>query len=193
MQIKVFDEIAKASLGTKLGAVVAVLILIAVGFYFVFYQGVSDELSRLESAHVRLQQDLVGFKDKHANYIRDIEELNRRRARQKEQLRILPPTTEMSSFLNDINKLGDLCGLILVRVVPKAEEGHGFYSSIPVDLDIQGTYHQITKFFYGVGQLERIINLENISLGGPRAVEGDVILNVNVKATTFRSLEGKKI
>ncbi len=191
MQIKGLDDIAKLSLPERLGIFIVILALGAVGFYFGVYQDRSDELENLEIKHGRLKKELVKFKAKHANYIRDIEELNRRRTRQKEQLRILPPHTEISSFLNDINNLGELCGLKITKVVPKREIGHGFYAEIPIALNIHGTFHQITKFFFGVGQLERIINLEDISIGSPKLNEGDVILRVKVRATTFRSLERK--
>jgi len=194
MQISIFDQIAKLTLGVRLGILVIAILLVGGGFYLLFYQEELDQLESLERRHKKLKRDLASFKQKHATYIRDIEELNRRRARQKEQMRILPPDTEMSSFVNDINNLAELCGLQISSVTPKSEEGKGFYAAIPVMLKLKGTYHQVAKFFYGVGQLERIINLEDISLSGKTSSQkdGDIILSVNVRATTFRSLEGKK-
>jgi len=194
MQISLFDQIAKMTLGVRLGILVIVILLVGGGFYLLFYQEELDQLENLERRHKKLKKDLMSFKQKHATYIRDIEELNRRRARQKEQMRILPPDTEMSSFINDINNLAELCGLQISSVQPRKEEGKGFYAAIPVMLKLNGTYHQVAKFFYGVGQLERIINLDDISLSGRRSSQkdGDIILSVNVRATTFRSLEGKK-
>jgi len=194
MQISIFDQIAKLTLGVRLGILVIAILLVGGGFYLLFYQEELDQLESLERRHKKLKRDLASFKQKHATYIRDIEELNRRRARQKEQMRILPRDTEMSSFVNDINNLAELCGLQISSVTPKSEEGKGFYAAIPVMLKLKGTYHQVAKFFYGVGQLERIINLEDISLSGKTSSQkdGDIILSVNVRATTFRSLEGKK-
>jgi type IV pilus assembly protein PilO len=56
-------------------------------------------------------------------------------------------------------------------------------------LELSGRYHQIAKFFYGVGQLDRVINIENISLGDPRVVGEDLLLRVDVLATAFRALD----
>jgi type IV pilus assembly protein PilO len=76
------------------------------------------------------------------------------------------------------------------------EEGVGFYAKIPVELRLRGRYHELAKFFYNVGRLERVINLENINLNldtrrerGSDTEEGDIILGAQVLATTFRALE----
>jgi len=55
-------------------------------------------------------------------------------------------------------------------------------------LDLEGRYHQIAKFFYGVGQLDRIINMENITMSNPRVVDKDTVVKVSTLATAFRAL-----
>jgi type IV pilus assembly protein PilO len=56
-------------------------------------------------------------------------------------------------------------------------------------IELSGRYHQVAKFFYGVGQLDRIINIENISLTDPKQVGEDIVLKVEGLATAFRALE----
>ena len=55
-------------------------------------------------------------------------------------------------------------------------------------LTLEGKFHQIAKFFYGVGQLDRIINIENISLTSRRRRASDVELKVDCLATAFHTL-----
>ena len=43
-----------------------------------------------------------------------------------------------------------------------------FFARVPMKLTLPGKFHQIAKFFYGVGQLDRIINIENIASASPR-------------------------
>jgi type IV pilus assembly protein PilO len=52
-------------------------------------------------------------------------------------------------------------------------------------LELSGRYHQIAKFFHGVGQLDRIINIENIAIRDPKRAGEDVVLKVDVLATAF--------
>ena len=46
-----------------------------------------------------------------------------------------------------------------------------FFAKVPMKLTLAGKFHQVAKFFYGVGQLDRIINIENIQ--HQDAAEGD--------------------
>jgi len=55
-----------------------------------------------------------------------------------------------------------------------------------------GRYHQVAKFFYGVGQLDRIINMENISLTDPKLQGDDVVVKAEALATAFRSVADAK-
>ncbi|MGC4091902.1 MAG: type 4a pilus biogenesis protein PilO [Polyangiaceae bacterium] len=65
-----------------------------------------------------------------------------------------------------------------------------FYARIPMRVELSGRFHQIEKFFYGVGQLDRVINIENISsLTDPKVVGEDLVLKAEGLATAFRALD----
>jgi type IV pilus assembly protein PilO len=71
-------------------------------------------------------------------------------------------------------------------VEPRPEEPQEQYVRLPVALHLSGRYHQLSRFFYNVSRLERAISMENIQLTEPTVTEEDVVLNVQVLATTFR-------
>ena len=77
----------------------------------------------------------------------------------------------------------------LAAWTPQDEVPEQFYARVPMKLELEGRFHQIAKFFYGVGQLDRIINIENISLTDPKPKGDEVMLKVSVLATAFRSLD----
>ncbi len=79
-------------------------------------------------------------------------------------------------------------GLEILSVKPKKEEPAKYYARIPVELKLTGTFHQLAKFFYLVGNLDRIINIENISFEITGYEELSAILTANVLATTFRAV-----
>jgi type IV pilus assembly protein PilO len=64
-----------------------------------------------------------------------------------------------------------------------------FYARVPMKLELRGRYHQIAKFFFGVGQLDRIINMENIAITDPQAEGEDIVIKAEALATAFRTLE----
>jgi hypothetical protein len=41
------------------------------------------------------------------------------------------------------------------------------YSTIPVELKLEGTYDQISDFFYFIGRQQRIVNVSDIELARP--------------------------
>jgi type IV pilus assembly protein PilO len=58
-------------------------------------------------------------------------------------------------------------------------------------IELTGRFHQIAKFFYGMGQNDRIMNMENISLSNPKVVDQDIYLTVEGLATAFRALSAE--
>lgn len=55
-------------------------------------------------------------------------------------------------------------------------------------LTLMGKFHQVAKFFYGVGQLDRIINIENISLVNPKTQGTELLIKVDCLATAFHTI-----
>ena len=57
-----------------------------------------------------------------------------------------------------------ISGVKLTSWTPQDEEPEAFYAKVPMKLQLEGKFHQVAKFFYGVGQVDRIINMENIDI-----------------------------
>jgi type IV pilus assembly protein PilO len=53
---------------------------------------------------------------------------------------------------------------------------------------LSGSFHQLAKFFYLVGNLDRIINIEDINLKTSEVEKSETVLEAEVLATAFRSL-----
>jgi type IV pilus assembly protein PilO len=179
----------KISLGKKLLLLSLIVALLAIGYYFILHRDLAKDLQNERTNFQRLVREEKDWLERKKNYMQDVEELNRKKERQREQIRILPPDAEMSSFLNDLDNLAGLAGLDIKLIEPRSEQGAGFYAKIPVRLILHGRFHQISKFFYSVGKLERIINIENIEFKDVVEAGTDVKITSEVTATTFRALE----
>jgi type IV pilus assembly protein PilO len=77
----------------------------------------------------------------------------------------------------------------LTAWTPRPEAADKFYARVPMEVKLTGRYHQVAKFFYLVGQLDRIINMEDISMREPKAKGDDVMLDVTALATAFHLIE----
>ncbi len=180
---------AQLSSPTKAGVLAAIVIVIGAVFYFALYMGVAEELEATQQQHNQLEQELAEARKLQQQYLSLRQELTQRREEDMRNLRVLPTDAEIASFLHDLHRLAELSDLEIRLVEPEAEEVEERYIRIPVTLKLSGTYHNVMKFFYNAGQVERAINMENIRLTQPTQRDGELHLKVDVSATTFRRAE----
>jgi type IV pilus assembly protein PilO len=174
--------VAKLALGA------GVVTLVGAGYYFVFYTDLSKAITAAQRRERELREELGKAKQAVAAYQQDLAELHQREQRQTEIEKVLPSEAQYPSFLSSLQSVANVSSVNLVAWTPQPEKAEEFFSRVPMSLELSGRYHQVAKFFYGVGQLDRIMNMENISFTDPK-VEGDeVLVKVKVLATAFRSV-----
>jgi type IV pilus assembly protein PilO len=59
------------------------------------------------------------------------------------------------------------------------------YLEIPVDVNINGSYHNLGRFFASLTALDRIVNIQNIRLSNPVINGKEAHLNISFTAVTF--------
>ena len=177
-----YPVVAKSLVG------VLMAVLTAVVYYVLWYGDVSDAIDRQKKQEVSLREDLAKVQKSEFEYHKDLSELTERQQKQRELNKILPETTEYPAFLSALQGVANVAGMQLEGWSPQEEVVQKFFARVPMKLTIVGRYHQIAKFFYGVGQLDRIINIENISLTQPKAKSEEVELKVDCLATAFHTL-----
>jgi type IV pilus assembly protein PilO len=173
---------------TKLAIGGALVTLVAVAYFVIFYSDVADAISRQEKQEIALTSDLAQARQGEFAYHKDLAELTERQQRQRELNKVLPETTEYPAFLSAVQGVANVSGVSLQGWSPLEEVPQKFFARVPMRLAITGKFHQIAKFFYGIGQLDRIINVENISLTEPKAVGEELQLKVDCLATAFHTL-----
>jgi type IV pilus assembly protein PilO len=170
-------------------ALLGIMLLIAGGFFYFLYlpkqqerQGLQDQISALQTKieqDQRIANDLPKFKAEHERMQKQLEQA----------LTELPNQKEIPALLSSIAATAKNQGLDVLRFKPGNEVPKGFYADVPVQLRLVGSYHQFALFFQAVGELSRIVNIGNLTMGGAKTVEGRTILTVECLATTYRFLE----
>ncbi len=162
------------------------------GYFTVFQSEIQAEINAEVNTHQQLQQDLKKAEEAEKAYQADMEELAERQRNKRELMKALPADKEAPAFLSSIQAVANLVGIELRAWTPQDEEPDEFYARIPMRLEVRGRYHQIAKFMYNVAQLERIINMEDISLTASqkgKSEEDKALIDVKVLATAFHALE----
>jgi len=186
------DSLARLPLAAKIGVGGAVLALAGVAYYVVFYGELASQIQAAKSREQQLSGDLAEARKAEYAYQKDLAELADRQQRQRELNKILPVASEYPAFLSAVQSVANVAGVQLSAWTPAAEVSEQYYARVPMKLEIVGRFHQIAKFFYGVSQLDRVINLENVNLGKPELKGEDVLVRGEVLATAFRAVADAK-
>jgi len=171
----------------KVGIGALFVVLIGVAYFVVFYGDLASSITAEKSKEARLRSELSAARQAEFSYQKDLAELSDRQQRQRELVKILPTDTEYPQFLSSVQNVANVSGVALTAWSPMPEVPEQFYSRVPMKLQLKGRYHQIAKFFHGVGQLDRVINMENISLVEPKVDGEDTVVKVDALATAFRA------
>jgi type IV pilus assembly protein PilO len=183
------DQLGKLPTVARVGVGAAVLALTGVAYYVVFYGDLASAIQAAKSREAQLSSELAEARKAEFAYQKDLAELTDRQQRQRELNKVLPVTSEYPAFLSAVQNVANVAGVDLIGWTPSPEVPDQYFVRVPMKVEIAGRYHQIAKFFYGVSQLDRIINLENVNLGRPEIRGEDVFVHAEVLATAFRAAQ----
>lgn len=186
------SALARLPLFAKIGIGTGLLAIVGVAYFVVFYGDVASNISAAQRTERQLRDDLAEARKNEFAYQKDLNELKDRELRQRELNKVLPATTQYPQFLSAVQSVANVAGISLTAWVPQDEVPQQFYARVPMKLELKGRYHQIAKFFYAVGQIDRIINMENISITAPEKTGDDYVVKVEALATAFHSLAEKR-
>jgi type IV pilus assembly protein PilO len=184
-------SLSKLSLAAKIGVGIFFFLGVGVVYWVVFFSDISSKIEGAARHAEELQADLSKQQQAQASYLVDRDELVMRQQRQRELNKILPADSEAAAFLSSIQQVSNVSGVDLLGWRPEEEQAQQFFAKVPMRLELSGRFHQIAKFMYEIGRIDRIINVENIDLSDPKVAGDDVMLKVRCLATTFHSLKPK--
>ncbi len=174
----------------KLAALVAILAVIPVGGYFADWQAQIEDLEKGRRDEAKLKDDYLNKKKQAVNLDLHKQQLREIDTQFGALLKQLPNRSQMDALLVDINQAGLGRGLQFELFKPAASElRREFYAELPIELRVIGTYHDMGAFASDVGQLPRIVTLNDVSM----AVQKDGMLVMEAKARTFRYLDEEEV
>ncbi|WP_028101621.1 type 4a pilus biogenesis protein PilO [Pseudoduganella violaceinigra] len=171
--------------------------LAVLGGYFGYWQGQYEELEQGAAQEQKLRDE---FSLKVGQAV-NLEELKR----QKEQVdkyvvqmeKQLPGKAEMAALLSDINNAGTGRGLSFELFKPSRVDVKEYYAEQPIELRVNGSYHDLGAFAGDLAGMARIVTLNNISLETKSKDAKDAaaagMLTLNATAKTFRYLDPEEV
>ena len=172
-------------------AIVALIIfgLILGGGYWFF---IKDQYLELEKV-VNEEQDLRERYESKAYQVANLEVFKAQMLEMEETfgalVRQLPSETEVPGLLEDITNTALGSGLELQEVKLQGERQRDFYSELPINIRVVGSYHELASFVSSIAGLPRIVTLHDLQIS-PVGGNGEQ-LNMQVVARTYRYRAGE--
>jgi len=182
-----FDKVSKLRMAHRVLIFVGTIVILAGLFIWLVHMPKTAEIRTLRTEIKKLDDQLRLVKIR----ARDLEKLEKERARKQEELalalKLLPTTSEIPNLLKSITKLGNDSNLEFLLFSPDRQVPRDFYVEIPVNIEVQGVYHDVAMFFDKVGKLDRIVNVIDVTMAPVKSM--DVMLKTSCKAVTYRFKE----
>ncbi len=179
-----FEKVEKIKMPIRIAIFLGTLVLLAGLFIWLIYIPKTEEIATTREEIAKLQQKLNQAIVR-ARALKKFEvEYAEVDAQFQEALNLLPNTKEIPSLLKSITQLGTDSQLEFLLFSPQRERAQDFFMEIPVSIEVSGTYHNVAIFFDKVGQMERIVNILNVSMTPQK--ERSTTLTTRCDAVTYR-------
>jgi len=86
--------------------------------------------------------------------------------------RILPTRRETDNLIKRLKQLTERGRFNLTRFTPGNFEDHGFYQAWPIQVGLDGTYHEFGLLFDRLSRFSRIINVNSLTISPMRSTAG---------------------
>jgi type IV pilus assembly protein PilO len=156
------------SFGTRLLILAAVAAVIGVGYYYIYYNPIAQANQELDKkiADKKAENDrLREFEPKLAQEKRNMVILEQQIEREK---KVVPDDKDADQFIRLLHDTAATAGVEIRRYTALPTANHEFYSDVPFAIDIDGPYYSVMGFFQRVGELERIVNIDNLQMASPK-------------------------
>jgi type IV pilus assembly protein PilO len=113
----------------------------------------------------------------------------------------LPDQLDVPELIGDISRVGTQTGLDFNYIKPQAEIKHSYYTALPVEISVNGTYLQLTNFITALAKIPRIVTINDFSIqhaaipAGPNTTPTQIassLLTMELTAVTYKQNTKKK-
>jgi len=159
--------------------------LVGGAWYSLAIMDLDEQIESARRDTQKLNNELTAENAKVANLRKFEEEVELLKKQREEMTDRLPADEEIASLLQKIHSQGKIVGLEITRFERDEPKVAELFVRIPVKMNLSGTFHQIATFFYYVGKLTRIVNVEDIDLTVQRKDPESAVIQATCSATTF--------
>jgi Tfp pilus assembly protein PilO len=157
-------------------------------FFLGYWQFIGPKKEEIEAAEGKLeglQQQIQEGRAAKQQLPKFREEVRQLELELDKLLRILPARRNTPDLLRRIRALAEQGDFALKRFTPGQLTDQEFYSQWPIEVSIEGTYHNLAMFFDRISRFSRIINIEGLEISAIARPNDPHTIAASFKAKTF--------
>jgi Tfp pilus assembly protein PilO len=145
-----------------IGVVIAIVLAGAV--QYLWFSGINDDIKRKRTELDGLNQEIQKGRAAERKLSQFREEVKRLELELGKLLLILPSQRNTEELIKRVEALTRQGDFRLKKFTPGDFVHKDFYSEWPIDIQLDGTYHNLALFFDRMSRFSRIINVEELKL-----------------------------
>jgi type IV pilus assembly protein PilO len=99
--------------------------------------------------------------------------------------RILPPEKEMPDLMRRVQYLAAQSSLQIRKFNPAPPVQKEFFQEIPVNIDVEGTYHNLGAFLDRISRMSRLVNMGEVKVRSQSQPTINNTIQASAVATTY--------
>src|SRR5580765_4961222 len=172
---------------------VGAFVLLAIGgvgaFVYYYEMPARADFSSRESQLEGLRKDIsmgVNTARKLPEFKRQVQDLEARLSNLKA---VLPEEKDAADLLRRMQTVATQSNLTIKSFKPAPTVTKQLHAEWPINLELEGTYHNLALFFDRVSKFTRIVNISSLEVKGRDKADPNATIQAKCVATTFVLLE----
>jgi type IV pilus assembly protein PilO len=179
------NALTKMSTTGQLGVAAMAAIVIGGLFYWQYWGPAVEEENTKTAQLDRLRQEIRQL-EVTASKLQDFQrEVALLEAKLETLKRILPPEKETPDLMRKVQSLAAQSNLTIRTFTPAATVNKEFYQEWPINMAVDGSYHNLGYFFDRVSRLSRLVNVGSLKINAAQTQSASRTISAACVATTF--------
>ena len=173
----------------QIGAFLALAIGGAAAFYFYFESPLQEDMAGRRARLVGLRADIskgLTTARKLPDFQRQVADLEGRLENLKS---VLPDEKDAADLLRRLQTVAVQSNITIKTIRPKETVTKQLHAEWPIQIDVDGSYHNLALFLDRVGKFTRIVNITGLDVKGKEKPEPNSTITATCTATTFVLLD----
>ena len=157
-------EIGTTSLATKSAVIVGVGLILCIIIFFFFTNPQYQRLTTARQQTFERQQQLSALEPKVAAQKQRTAEINALQDQVTHYGQALPKVNQLNTIVESLARLASNQQLNLILLKPKENQSEPFYTKVPIEIKVAGTYAHIAQFIDQMAHMDYYVYLNTLDV-----------------------------